>query len=147
MKKLGNPTPQNYVYSTVKVLLERIAPVMIDSVAIQELVSFVSDAVKGTGAICDEIPNATENGMKLLLVGRRARYRQQFALSNFSSPLETISTSLWVSVHINCPVLSVFSNVSCHFIFVHIFPDVVEPSTSRPPPSSLPRYDNVRHFS
>ena len=69
MKKLGNPTPQNYVYSTVKVLLERIAPVMIDSVAIQELVSFVSDAVKGTGAICDEIPNATENGMKLLLVG------------------------------------------------------------------------------
>ena len=74
MKKLGNPTPQNYVYSTVKVLLERIAPVMIDSVAIQELVSFVSDAVKGTGQICDEIPNATENGMKLLLVGREIHF-------------------------------------------------------------------------
>ena len=76
MKKMGHPTPQNYVYSTVKVLLERIAPVMIDSVAIQELVAFVSDAVKGTGEICDEIPNATENGMKLLLVGGWAGYRK-----------------------------------------------------------------------
>ena len=31
------------------------------------------------------------------------------------------------------PVLSVFSHVSCQFIFVHIFPGVVDPSPSRPP--------------
>ena len=70
MKKVGNPVPSNVMYNTVKVLLERIAPVMIDSIAIQDLVNFVSQAVKGSGDICDDIPEATENGMKLLLVGR-----------------------------------------------------------------------------
>ena len=60
---------------------------------------------------------------------------------------QTISTSLWASLRHNFPVLSVFSNVSCHFIFFHIFPGVVNPSPSRSPPSSLPRYDHVHHFS
>ena len=64
--------------------------------------------------------------------------------SSLFSPLETISTSLWASLH-HFPVLSVFSHVSCRFIFVHIFPVVVDPSQSRPPPS-LPRYDHVHHF-
>ncbi|KAK2179962.1 hypothetical protein NP493_464g01004, partial [Ridgeia piscesae] len=68
MKKVGNPVPSNVMYNTVKVLLERIAPVMIDSIAIQDLVTFVSQAVKGSGDICDDIPEATENGMKLLLL-------------------------------------------------------------------------------
>ena len=69
MKKLGNAVPGNLIYNNVKVLLERIAPVMIDSIAVQELVTFVSNAIKGTDEICDEIPEATEKGMKLLLVG------------------------------------------------------------------------------
>ena len=61
--------------------------------------------------------------------------------SNFScfspfSPLETISTSLWASLYHHLPVLS-----------VHIFSVVVNPSPSRPPPSSLPRYDHVHNFS
>ena len=40
------------------------------------------------------------------------RYNSQL----FFSPLETISTSLWASLHLHFPVLSVFSHVSCHFI-------------------------------
>ena len=63
------------------------------------------------------------------------------------SPLETISTSLWASLHHRFPVLSVFSHVSCQFIFFHILPGVVDPSLSRPPRSSLPRYNHVHHFS
>ena len=63
------------------------------------------------------------------------------------SPLETISTSLWASLYHHLPVLSVFSHVSCQFVFAHIFSVVVDPSTSRPPPSSLPRYDHVHKFN
>ena len=52
--------------------------------------------------------------------------------------LETISTSLCASVHHYVPVLSVFGHVRCNFIFVlHIFPGVVDPSPSRPPPLLL----------
>ena len=51
----------------------------------------------------------------------------------FLSPSETISTSLWASLHHRFPVLSVFSHVCCHFIFCHIFPGLVNPSPSRPP--------------
>ena len=64
----------------------------------------------------------------------------------FFSPLEIISTSLWASLYHHLPVLSVFSYVSCQFVFVHIFSVVVNPSPSRLPPSSLPRYDHVHHF-
>ena len=53
------------------------------------------------------------------------------------SPLENISTFSWASLHHHFRVVSVF----CHLIFVHILPGVVEPSLSRPPPSSLPRYN------
>ena len=62
-----------------------------------------------------------------------------FLFSPFS-PLETISTSLWASLYHHLPVLSVFSHVSCQFVFAHILSVVVNPSPSRPPPSSLPRY-------
>ena len=44
-------------------------------------------------------------------------------------------------------ILSVFSHVSCQFVFAHIFLVVVNPSPSRPPPSSLPRYDHAHYFS
>ena len=68
-------------------------------------------------------------------------------LFSYFSPLETISKSLWARLHHHFPVLSVFSHVSCQFIFVHIFPVVVDPSPSRPPPaSSLPLYDQVHRF-
>ena len=60
------------------------------------------------------------------------------AFSHFS-PLETISTSLWVSLYHHLPVLSVFSHVSCQFVFSHYFSVVVRPSQSRSPSSSLPQ--------
>ena len=65
---------------------------------------------------------------------------------NDLSPLETISTYLWASLYHHLPVLSVFSHVSCQFVFAHIFSVVVDPSPSRPPPSSLPRYDHFHNF-
>ena len=49
----------------------------------------------------------------------------------FFSPSETISTYLWASLYHHLPVLSVFSHVSCQFVFAHIFSVVVDPSLSR----------------
>ena len=51
----------------------------------------------------------------------------------FFSPLETISSSLWASLYHHLPVLSVFSHVSCQFVFGHIFSVIVCPSQSRWP--------------
>ena len=77
--------------------------------------------------------------MSLLICGLK--------LESSFSPLETISTSVWTSLYHHLPVLSVFSHVSCQFVFAHIFPVVVDPSPSRPPPpSSLPQYDHVHYY-
>lgn len=65
---MGTHVPNNYMYTNVKMLLERVAPLMIDGTAIQALVTFVDEAVRGLGEICDEVPDAIQNGMKLLLV-------------------------------------------------------------------------------
>ena len=46
----------------------------------------------------------------------------------FLTFIETISTSLWASLYHHIPVLSVFSYVSCQFVFGHIFSVVVDPS-------------------
>lgn len=66
---MGSPIPQNILYSQVKTLLERVAPVMIDVLAVKALMTFVADSVTGIGESVEDIPNATEKGMKLLLVG------------------------------------------------------------------------------
>lgn len=69
LRKLGNPTPQNTLYMTVKILLERTAPVLIDGLAIGSLIKLVSSAI--TTSSKDEfsdMPRAVESGMKLLLV-------------------------------------------------------------------------------
>ena len=68
LKKTGNPIQQNYLYTNVKMILERVAPVMIDCNAVKALMKFIEDAVNGLGEICDEVPDAIEKGMKLLLV-------------------------------------------------------------------------------
>jgi len=72
LRKLGNPVPQNAMYMTVKILLERTAPVLIDGLAITSLLKLVDNAVASKmssdeTAIID-VPNAVESGMKLLLV-------------------------------------------------------------------------------
>ena len=55
--------------------------------------------------------------------------KQQLSFSVIFSPFETISTSLWASLHHRFPVLSlsVFSHVICQFAFLHIVPVVVNP--------------------
>ena len=69
---MGNPIPQNHIYGNVKLLLERVAPVMIDKAAIQVLMDYIEDGVRGVGEITEEVPHATENGMKLLKVKKEA---------------------------------------------------------------------------
>lgn len=65
---MGNPNPQNLYYTTVKALLERTAPVMIDKMAIQMVVHHVSDVVVGISDMAEGISKAGEKGMQLLLV-------------------------------------------------------------------------------
>ncbi|XP_076468516.1 sister chromatid cohesion protein PDS5 homolog A-like isoform X1 [Babylonia areolata] len=68
LRKVGTPSTQNQVYySLVKSLLERIAPVMIDSSAIKELVGFISELFKGDLPLCKLVENASEKGIRLLL--------------------------------------------------------------------------------
>ncbi|KAJ8298337.1 hypothetical protein KUTeg_024868 [Tegillarca granosa] len=69
LKKLGGPAPgqQNHFYNTIKFLCERIAPVMIDSTAIDMLVKHVDETVQGLGIITEGIDNAGEKGVRLLL--------------------------------------------------------------------------------
>ena len=65
---MGNDIPQNYLCGTVRTLLERVAPVMIDSTAIKALLRLLDDAINGLGEHVDDIPNNVESGMKLLHV-------------------------------------------------------------------------------
>lgn len=60
---------QVLLYNTVKSLLERVAPVMLDAQAVTVLVKHIEDAVKGHGTIADDIYRAGEKGVQLLLVG------------------------------------------------------------------------------
>ena len=62
------------------------------------------------------------------------------------SHVDTISTFLCTSLQRHVPILSVFSHVSCHFMFVHIFPGVVESPPSRPAPFSRPREPFLSFF-
>ena len=70
---MGNPVPQNFLYTNIKQLLERIAPVMIDSSAIVALVTHI-ESILPTGdaddAEADRLGDSEnlESGMKLLLV-------------------------------------------------------------------------------
>ena len=68
---MGNAVPTNQLYTNVKTLLERVAPVMIDNLAITALVEHLHDAITGTINLRKEVPDIIEKGMKLLLV----RYR------------------------------------------------------------------------
>jgi sister-chromatid-cohesion protein PDS5 len=66
LKKLGNPLPQNFVYTNVKLLLERIAPLMIDVNAIEALVAYVEEALQGK--LEERVKDAGLCGMRLLLL-------------------------------------------------------------------------------
>ena len=69
LRKVGGPPGQNqFYYNLVKSLLERIAPVMIDSAAVKELVSLVGELLTGAMPLADMVENAAEKGIKLLQV-------------------------------------------------------------------------------
>ncbi|GAB6027135.1 hypothetical protein CHUAL_013897 [Chamberlinius hualienensis] len=68
LKKLGNPVMTNVFYMTVKQLLERVAPVLIDKNAIQILVTCVEKVMNNDTAMLEEVdsPKALERGLRLL---------------------------------------------------------------------------------
>ncbi|CAD7088985.1 unnamed protein product [Hermetia illucens] len=71
LKKLGNPIMTNLYYNTVKMLLERIASVMVDQSSIEILVGLIEECIQG-GRVVNEVglppESAGERGLKLLSV-------------------------------------------------------------------------------
>ncbi|KAK6173333.1 hypothetical protein SNE40_016804 [Patella caerulea] len=68
LRKLGfNSGGPNHLYNMVKSLLERIAPVMIDTEAIDVLVKHIDDVITGKTTLEGGIDNAPEKGVNLLL--------------------------------------------------------------------------------
>lgn len=71
LKKLGQPIMTNLYYNTVKMLLERIASVMVDESSIEILVGLIEDCMNG-GTVIDEVglppESAGERGLKLLSI-------------------------------------------------------------------------------
>lgn len=71
LKKLGQPVMTNLYYNTVKMLLERIASVMVDQSSIEILVGLIEDCMNG-GTVIDDVSlppdSAGERGLKLLSI-------------------------------------------------------------------------------
>ncbi|XP_055534630.1 sister chromatid cohesion protein PDS5 homolog B-B [Wyeomyia smithii] len=71
LKKLGPPITTNSYYNTVKMLLERIASVMVDKQSIGILIELIQECMNGSEVI-DEVSlpseSAGERGLKLLTV-------------------------------------------------------------------------------
>nr|XP_054754844.1 sister chromatid cohesion protein PDS5 homolog A-like [Lytechinus pictus] len=70
MKKFGNPKNPSPLYETMKTLMERIAPLLIDSAAIEEVVKLVAAQANGTA---DEVEGVSERvveerGLKLIQI-------------------------------------------------------------------------------
>ncbi|GAB0090696.1 pds5 [Sergentomyia squamirostris] len=72
LRKLGQPIMSNLYYNTIKMLLERIASVMVDKASIEILVGLIEDCMHGGEAVCKEVglpeESAGERGLKLLSV-------------------------------------------------------------------------------
>lgn len=76
----------NLYFNTVKMLLERISSVMIDSIALEHLISYVEDCLKGGNSI-EEIglnpSTAGERGVRLIQVRTSLAKCQFFRMSNY----------------------------------------------------------------
>ncbi|XP_052872829.1 sister chromatid cohesion protein PDS5 homolog B-B isoform X1 [Anopheles cruzii] len=72
LKKLGQPILTNTYYNTVKMLLERIASVMVDKQSIVVLISLIQECMNGGTELIEEVTlptdSAGERGLKLLTV-------------------------------------------------------------------------------
>lgn len=71
LKKLGQPIMTNLYYNTVKMLLERIASVMVDQGSIEILIDLIEECMNG-GSVIEEVnlpaDVAGERGLRLLTV-------------------------------------------------------------------------------
>ncbi|EDV35799.1 uncharacterized protein Dana_GF12284, isoform B [Drosophila ananassae] len=69
LKKLGAHVQSNLYYNTVKMLIERVASVMVDKESIGVLIGLIEQCIQG-GSMCEEIgisrQEAGERGLKLL---------------------------------------------------------------------------------
>uniref|UniRef100_A0A1L8DX47 Putative sister chromatid cohesion complex cohesin subunit pds5 n=1 Tax=Nyssomyia neivai TaxID=330878 RepID=A0A1L8DX47_9DIPT len=72
LKKLGQPIMTNLYYNTIKMLLERIASVMVDKASIEVLVGLIEDCMHLGEEVCKEVglpaESAGERGLNLLSV-------------------------------------------------------------------------------
>ncbi|XP_053680344.1 sister chromatid cohesion protein PDS5 homolog B [Anopheles nili] len=72
LKKLGQPIMTNTYYNTVKMLLERIASVMVDKESIGVLIELIQECMNGVKEVIEEVSlpadSAGERGLKLLTV-------------------------------------------------------------------------------
>ena len=65
---MGNPVPQNFVYLNARMLLERVAPVMIDREAIESLMDFTEEIIHDRNDATMRVENAIGKSMELLQV-------------------------------------------------------------------------------
>lgn len=56
------------VVATLRSVLERCVPVMIDGEAVKALLTYIDDTAQGLGDIGDEVPTPVDSGLKLLQV-------------------------------------------------------------------------------
>lgn len=75
---MGNAIPQNMVYMNVRTLLERVAPVMIDSEAIEALMDFVGETINDRNDASLRVDNAVQKSMKLLQVHLFLEYNNEY---------------------------------------------------------------------
>ncbi|ESO11948.1 hypothetical protein HELRODRAFT_62692 [Helobdella robusta] len=77
IKKLGNSTPQNLLYATVKQLLERIAPLMIDNLSILALIILIQKVIQSKLDGNDEDDDEEDEEKQ----GRKERLHQKSGLN------------------------------------------------------------------
>ncbi|KAH8025637.1 hypothetical protein HPB51_010721 [Rhipicephalus microplus] len=73
LKSLGYPVQTNSFYVIIKQLLERVAPVMVDSAGVKQILSYVRDSLLGQGDIDIQmgVTNSALRGLQLLHVRTR----------------------------------------------------------------------------
>ncbi|XP_037506723.1 LOW QUALITY PROTEIN: sister chromatid cohesion protein PDS5 homolog B-like [Rhipicephalus sanguineus] len=70
LKSLGYPVQTNSFYVIIKQLLERVAPVMVDSAGVKQILSYVRDSLLGQGDVDIQmgVTNSALRGLQLLHV-------------------------------------------------------------------------------
>ncbi|XP_076319055.1 sister chromatid cohesion protein PDS5 homolog A-like [Tachypleus tridentatus] len=109
MKSLGFPVQTNTFYMTIKQLLERVAPVMIDHQGVKQLIMYVQDTILGVGNIDAQLGlvNSGHRGLQLLhtltYVFPGAFYTDEVSneLINFLTIDDEVATDITLQILIN----------------------------------------------